>query len=380
MIKRIALLVIIVISGMSSFALAAEPGNGVVDGRVVNETAGGSSVADLDVILKTYLNDAEIDSTTTKTDIEGYFVFDGLSTELGYSYEVLISFQQAEYYGERLIFNEGETSKFNGVIVYDATTSDEAIMVPMSHMIIYVEEDSLLVKRYYLFANEVDRTYIGEANGESPVVLRFSLPEDATELQSTMGLMDCCIAQNEEGFYDTMPLLPGSKEMAFSYRVKPGSGTYEFSQMINYPTNRFDILVQGEDIEITSDQLVIDEPMDISGILFNHLSGQGLAAGETLMIRLSGLPHTNTQVGILWVLLALILIVVGFVFVYLIKRKRPQPVSAGGVLSQQQRLLAELAELDDNFEEGGILEETYRRLRDEKKAELIEIMQRQTEE
>ena len=380
MIKRIALLVIIVISGMSSFALAAEPGNGVVDGRVVNETAGGSSVADLDVILKTYLNDAEIDSTTAKTDIEGYFVFDGLSTELGYSYEVLISFQQAEYYGERLIFNEGETSKFNGVIVYDATTSDEAIMVPMSHMIIYVEEDSLLVKRYYLFANEVDRTYIGEANGESPVVLRFSLPKDATELQSTMGLMDCCIAQNEEGFYDTMPLLPGSKEMAFSYRVKPGSGTYEFSQMINYPTNRFDILVQGEDIEITSDQLVIDEPMDISGILFNHLSGQGLAAGETLMIRLSGLPHTNTLVGILWVLLALILIVVGFVFVYLIKRKRPQPVSAGGVLSQQQRLLAELAELDDNFEEGGILEETYRRLRDEKKADLIKIMQRQKEE
>ena len=150
--------------------------------------------------------------------------------------------------------------------------------------------------------------------------------------------------------------------------------------MINYPTDRFDFLVQGEDIEITSDQLVIDEPMDISGTLFNHLSGQGLAAGETLMMRLSGLPHTNTLVGILWVLLVLILIVVGFVFVYLIKRKRPQPVIADGVLSQQQRLLAELAQLDDNFEEGGILEDTYRRLRDEKKAELIEIMRRQKEE
>jgi len=380
LIKRIALLVIIVISGMSSFALAAEPGNGVVDGRVVNETAGGSSVADLDVILKTYLNDAEIDSTTTKTDIEGYFVFDGLSTELGYSYEVLISFQQAEYYGERLIFNEGETSKFNGVIVYDATTSDEAIMVPMSHMIIYIEEDSLLVKRYYLFANEVDRTYIGSANGENPVVLRFSLPADATELQSTMGLMECCIVQNEEGFYDTMPLLPGSREVAYSYRVIRNSGTYTFSQMVNYPTNRFDILVQGEEVKITSDQLATDEPMDISGTLFNHLSGKEIAAGETLVIRLSGLPHTNTLVGILWVLLALILIVAGFVFVYLIKRKRPQPVSDEGVLSQQQRLLAELAELDDNFEEGGILEETYRRLRDEKKAELIEIMHSSKEE
>ena len=84
--------------------------------------------------------------------------------------------------------------------------------------------------------------------------------------------------------------------------------------------------------------------------------------------------------GILWVLLALILIVAGFVFVYLIKRKRPQPISDGGVLSQQQRLLAELAELDDNFEEGGISEETYRRLRDEKKAELIELMHSSKEE
>jgi LPXTG-motif cell wall-anchored protein len=365
---------------MSSFALAAEPGNGIVDGRVVNETASGSSVADLDVILKTYLNDAEIDSTTTKTDIEGYFVFGGLSTELGYGYEVLVSFQQAEYYSEWLTFDEGETSKFTGVIVYDATTSSEAIKITMSHMIIYVEEDSLLVKEYYLLANEADRTYIGASGEADTVVLRFSLPAGATELQPTIGLMECCIVQNEEGFYDTMPLLPGSREVAYSYRINHNSGTYSFSQVIYYPTNRFDSLVQGEEVKITSDQLATDELMDINGIQFSHLSGQGLAAGETLMIRLSGLPRTNTQGSILWVLLALILIVAGFVFVYLMKRKRPQPVSDEGVLSQQQRLLAELAELDNEFEDGRIPEEAYRRVRAEKKAQLIALMQRQKEE
>ncbi len=380
MIKRIALLVAFFILSLSAPVAADEPGSGIIEGQIVNGTAGGSSVADQDITLNIYLDEAEVDTADTKSDTEGQFMFDGLSTAPGYGYEMVIKFEGADYYSDRLNFDEGETTKSTGVIVYDATTSDGAIKVAMSHMIVYIEEDSLLVKRYYLLVNEVDRTYIGEANVEKPVALRFSLPEDATELQSTMGLMDCCIVRNEEGFHDTMPLLPGSKEMAFSYRINQSSGTFEFSQMINYPTDRFDFLVQGEDIEITSDQLVIDEPMDISGTLFNHLSGQGLAAGETLMMRLSGLPHTNTLVGILWVLLVLILIVVGFVFVYLIKRKRPQPVIADGVLSQQQRLLAELAQLDDNFEEGGILEDTYRRLRDEKKAELIEIMRRQKEE
>ncbi len=86
MIKRIILLIIIFILSLSTPALAAKPGSGIIEGQIVNGTEGGSSVTDLDITLKTYLNNTEAGSTATKTDAGGRFVFDGLLTEPDYSY------------------------------------------------------------------------------------------------------------------------------------------------------------------------------------------------------------------------------------------------------------------------------------------------------
>jgi hypothetical protein len=56
LIKRIALLIMITILSLSAPALAAEPGSGLIEGQVVNGTEGsGSSAADQDITLKTYL-------------------------------------------------------------------------------------------------------------------------------------------------------------------------------------------------------------------------------------------------------------------------------------------------------------------------------------
>ena len=124
------------ILSLSASALAAESDSGTIEGQIINGTTGGSSVANQDITLNTYLNDAEADTTTTKTDAEGHFVFNGLSTESGYSYQAVLTFQEAEYYSEWLIFDEGETTKSAEVTVYDSTTIDEAIEVAMAHTII----------------------------------------------------------------------------------------------------------------------------------------------------------------------------------------------------------------------------------------------------
>lgn len=377
MIKCSVLLLTAFILSLFSPVLAAEPGSGMIEGSVVNKTAGGSSVADKAITLKTYLDKAEVDTAVTTTDAEGRFVFDGLSTAAGYGYDIVLKFQGAAYNSERLHFDEGKTTKSTEIIVYDSTTGGEAINVAMAHMIIYVENDTLLVKEYYLFTNKGDRTYIGLADGGNRGVLLFPLPEGATELQLTRGLMDSYIVKNEKGFAHTMPVLPGMMEVAYSYRVGYSSSTYTFSKMVNYPTTRFDLLIKGEGIEVTSDHLAIDAPMDISGTHFGHLSGEEFAVDRTLVMRLSGLPQAGTQGSTPWVLWAQLVIGAGVVFVYLMRRKRLEPVSnKGGFNLRKQRLLVKLAELDDDFEAGRISEEDHRRLRNEKKAELTAIMHR----
>ncbi len=383
MTKHVALLVIILILSLSSSALAAEPGSGIIDGMVANETADGSSVADQDVTLKTYLNDVEEDSTTTKTDAEGYFVFDGLSTEPGYSYEVTLTFQQADYYSERLSFDEGETTAFTEVIVYDSTTSDEAIKAATAHTIIYVEQGSLRVVEYIFFVNEGDRTYIGskEVGAEgTKETLRFSLPKEATELQPDQGLMECCIYSSEDGFVDTMPVLPGGKEIVYSYRVDYNSGAYTFSQNVSYPIVNYNLLVQGEGSRVASDQLTTEGTLDIEGVLFNHLSGTDLAVGNILTTRLSGLPETNNQNTAKWVGLVLLILIAGFSFGYLLRKRRLQPISSEDTLEQKkQSLLVKLAKLDDEFEGGQISDADYRRQRAATKAQLVKLLQRTKE-
>ncbi len=383
MIRRAILLVTILILTPSAFAIAAEPGSGVIEGQVINWTEGGSSVADQDVTLKTYLNNDEVGSTPTKTDAEGKFKFDDLPTESDYFYEVWLDYQEAEY-SEWVWFEENETSKSIEVVVYDSTTSDEAIKVATSHIVIYVEEDSLLMKEYFLFVNEGDRTYVGSeevtAEGEKKT-LRFSLPKEAIELQYTRELMECCVVSTEEGFVDTMPATPGVKEVSFSYRVKPSSGTFTFSKVVHYPITTFDFfVVQDEGIEVVSDQLTMEEPVDIEGTRFIHLSGQDLTPGITLEARLSGLPGASNQGVFKWTAVGLIVLACSFGFGYLLIRKRRQPVSTEVVASEsdleqrKQRLLLEIAQLDNDFDDGKISPEMYQRMRYERKMQLVKLM------
>jgi len=179
--------------------------------------------------------------------------------------------------------------------------------------------------------------------------------------------------RNEEGFTDSMPLLPGMKEVAYSYQLSYSSGTYTLPRKVNYPTTEFDLLVKGEGIDVTGDKLTPGEPMDIEGVRYNHLSSGDLAPGDILTVRLSSLSTPNDQETVKWTAIALVLLAFGFFLV----KKRFQPASPEESIAQRrQRLLAELASLDDDYEDGKIGEEVYHRLRAEKKAQLFELMQK----
>ena len=101
----------------------------------------------------------------------------------------------------------------------------------------------------------------------------------------------------------------------------------------------------------------------------------------SIIALLSGLPGTNFQGNNIWVLLALAVIISGFIFVFLIRKKKPVPVSNEDDISLcKQRLLAEFADLDDDFENGRISEKDHNQLKAEKKAQLMALMRKQEEE
>ena len=390
MIKRIALLAIVFLLNLSSPALAADPGNGVIEGQLVNGTAGGGSIAGQAVILTIYLNGGETGNSSAKTGADGKFVFSGLSTASGNSYDVKLKYQEADYTSKRLSLADNETTKSTTLTVYDSTGSDSAISITAAHTIVYLVDGNLEIVEYLVFTNASDRSYIG--SGEITATggkrtLKLPLPAEATELQYGGDLITGRVLPDANGLVDTTAVLPGDKLIAYGYKIGYDSGSYKFSQKIDYPIASYNFLVQGENTTATSAQLSAGQIVDFQGLKFISLSGGNLARGETLNVQLSslsraGLPQRDKQQNTIVVMLGLLVVLgVGGGFIYLMKRKNRQMVSLENSPEQlRRRLLLDIAGLDDDFESGKLEKETYTKLRAERKSQLVELMQGSKEE
>ncbi|MFC1988349.1 hypothetical protein ACFLVJ_00730 [Chloroflexota bacterium] len=383
MAKVIALVVAIFILSLPVPVLAAEPNVGAIEGQIVNGTADGSSVADQDITLKIYLNGDETEPASSVTDAEGQFTFNSLSIESEYSYEVSLFYQEAEYLTSTFSFSENQTTRAVNITVYDSTADNSDITVAMAHTIINATEDGIDVTEYYSFVNNSDLTYIGSEvinDDGAKKTLSFSLPVGITSFQPTMGLMDCCIFSIENGFTDTMAVMPGMKDISFSYTIDTGSAEYTLPLKLNYPVFSYDLVVQGAEA-VNASQLTAEEPFLIENVQYSHYSGDNLPANKILTIGLGGLPVGTNQGNVIWIVAAVTLLGGGFSLVYLMKKRNIQMVSIEDSPEQvRQRLLFQLAQLDDDFESGKIGEEDYKRARAEGKIQLVELMQKVRDE
>ncbi len=391
MIKRIVPLLLIAFLLISHPALAADAGgNGTISGSLVNQTSGTtSSVAAQTVTLNTYQGNNKTDSKTVKTDDAGKYVFNGLSTDAANTYEVDVTYQGADYYSDPIQFAAGETTKSADIAVYDTTTSDDALSIMLAHAVVLKNGSGLLVSEYYYFANTSDRAFIGKpgSSGKNETV-KFSIPPGATDFQIAYGLTDSELIKNGNNFTDTVAVTPAGREISFIYTIPLTSDKQSLTWNFNYDLTRFDLLATDPSIKISGSGLTQQQPISINGKNYQDYSSEGLSRGGTLSADLSNLSATGSSstTGMNWVWLALIPVVliiggVGFVF---LRRRKSQPVPASFEATDsvdiKEKLLAEIAELDDNFENGKIEENEYSRLRSEKKRKLVTLMKIQEEE
>ncbi len=175
MAKRIVFLaaLLVLILSLSLPALAAEDPTGTIEGQLINGTVGGSSVADVEVHLKTF-TDIETGNLTTKTRSDGKFTFNSLSIIPPNTYQIFLTYKDAEYLGDNISFVHGQTSNSANITVYDSTTSDASVKIKTAHTIINIGPGILDVMVMYDFINDTDRTYVGN--------LTFSLPPEAFEI------------------------------------------------------------------------------------------------------------------------------------------------------------------------------------------------------
>jgi hypothetical protein len=266
-------------------------GNGVIQGQIVNGTAGGGSTAGLEVELRVFQETSEGESLVATTDAQGAFRFENLQTGTDWAYLVRVIYQNVVYSTGLLAFEPDQSELATEVSVYETTTDYEGIGVERAHIFVTISGSTLSVSELSVFANRTDRTYIGTGEVEGQRwASRFLLPDDSYALAFEDGTLGGRFLSVPGGFVDLEPLWPGSTSVMYSYAVDCQGGECDLGRELSHPVAALNLLVGDTTVQVQSNGLTFDGEREAEGRRYLNYSGGGLQAGDRLdlVIRLSG--------------------------------------------------------------------------------------------
>jgi hypothetical protein len=397
----ILILAVLLISLGTSSVMAQD--TGYVEGQIVNQTPGGDAPANLPVTLVTYKGMSMEGTKETTTDATGAFRFENLSPAEDNIYQVVIEYKGVNYLTDFLVFDNGQIPPVT-IDVYETTTNVDGIHIERSHLIINVSPRRLQVGRLYVFTNPGDRTYAGSGD-EAEGVLRFSLPEGATNLQFQDGQLGSRYISTPEGFLDTSPVISGvgSHQVLVSYELEYDAPQFTFLVTDYYTVTGMNVLVSDPEVEVSSSVLQPEGFRNMQGQDWVSMAGENLAPGEEVGITMDNLPlearaapppaanattsttpATSTN-SVQLILLGLALFGIGVLVGYYLPRspRVQEPTSGQGSKteviaddSDEDDLIIALADLDDAFDSGEMTEEEYQQQRAQLKRKINKQRQR----
>lgn len=377
-----------------TFSVAVPQRNGVLTGQVVNATQ-NQPVGNVQVTLRAFENNTEIETATTQADAEGNFSFANLPTDHTTFYVVETNYQGVSFSSEPGLFVPNSNETTLNLNVYETTTSDQAVSLTRINYLLSFAPNALNVIQLFMVSNSGDRAYVGE-NGQT---FTFSLPQGATNV-AFQNDIEGRFVQTENGYADTQPIVPGEEGLLVVaiYDIPYNGDTLTVDVPIPDDVGSTNLLVQNSGATLNSQQLEFVDTRQVEGSEFSIYSGGSLSAGDTLRLELTGLnniefagPPSSEQPGAIaappgaidqtilrWIIIGLggVVIVAAVVVYPQIRPRVAHPADEEeDPAASRQKLLLTLARLDDAFEAGQLDEQVYRRARARYKAQLAQVME-----
>lgn len=388
-----------VLAGLLFLASVAYADSGVVQGQVINGTAGAAAaLGGLPVSLYLFSGNELKDTQRTTTDAQGVFRFEAVPTGGGRAAVAVVEYGGVEYESELLDLSMG--TDFNGdIAVYETTTDDSALTVERSHLIIEMGSGQLEVTEMIIVDNAGDRSYVGseEVIPDRRATARVPLPAGATDVSFASSEVASAMVRTGQGFVDTRPIVPGQYEYVLSYALPCEGSTYSLVKPVGYSTAAMDVLVAAPGAEVDAPALERLGTREASGASYLQLGGRSLSKGTDVVIRFSGLgqPVARQAPGAegasapagaapesWWWHIAPALALAALVPVLIVHLRRERGPSrplqarqaAAVIETECDRLLAHMAELDERYEAGGLGKASYRRQRASDRRQLVDLM------
>jgi hypothetical protein len=153
----------------------------------------------------------------------------------------------------------------------------------------------------------------------------------------------------------TGPFAPGETAVQVAYRMPFSSGNLTFEQTLPLPVPGMVVLMKKVgDMSLTSPQLPNIQEREFEGERYILAQGPGIAAGGTLTLNISGLPHRSPVPRRIALVLAALLLGGGFYGAM----KRPSPradtARAKQLSGRREKLLNDLVRLEQQRRAGGV--------------------------
>ena len=386
--KKILVYLLMTLFAFSAFAVRpalAQAGTptgpvGEVRGAVINRNNGKAVSETLDVMLHVLdQNLADKDMIHGQSQPDGTFRFTDVPFDANTQFAVMATFNGVTYFSNTAPADMNSMQVAIDVPVYETTKDLSIVQIDQMHVLFDLSEDGLETKEIYIISNTGQRT-VKDAftlDGDKSATLKFALPSDADYIFFKPDDQERFV-KLDGAFADTNPVLPGNQvsQIMTSYLVPYlGERIYTYTAPVN--TGRINLLVPDQgNLSLKGTNLAGPESMTLQdGVSYRVYSYPELKAGQTVDITITGTissspaPNKNTKN---W--LAIGAAFFGFLIlgagIWWWRKSDSEEVEKEDNTSPADEptldgLIAEIAQLDETYEQQGLSENEYQGRRQE---------------
>lgn len=350
---------------------------GEVHGTIINRNSGKVVAESLDVMLHVLdqnLNDLDMKHAQSQPD--GTFVFTNILFESNLQFTVMAIFDGATYSSNPAPADMNSMQVALDVPVYDSTTDLTNVQIDQMHVLFDFAEDGLETKEIYVLSSTSDRTVkdVYELAADKTATLKFPLPDDADYIFFKPDDQDRFV-KVEGGFADTYPILPstGSSQLMVSYLVPyNGEREYTYTAPLDIGSVNF-LLPEKANVSLQGTGLIGPESMTLqNGKSYEVYSYSNLKMGQTMNVSIggrvasTGLGKNNNTRNALAVGVAFLGLTIIGAGVWWWRKSDNSPEVVEDTSPNEitlNGLVLEIAELDDEYEQGRLSAEAHQQLR-----------------
>ncbi|MGE5225004.1 MAG: c-type cytochrome [Omnitrophica WOR_2 bacterium] len=352
---------------------------GTVTGKITNGS-GGSIPAGLEVNLHGFDSMQIVITDTAKAQADGSYTFNDVPMKVGRIFLTSTSYGSASY-GSEIATVEKGTNKFNlDIKVYDTTTDTSALSADRMHIFFDFSRPGIVqVIQLFIISNPGSKTVTSDKPGGP--VMKFTLPEGATNLQFQDGAIGQRYIKTADGFADTQAVNPGAGayQVLYAYDM-PYNRKLVLKQPITFPVGATVVLLPESGYQLKSSQLSDGGTKDFQGTSYHMYTGNSLKAGDTLDLTLSSKLNLQPTLVIGLGSLGIVLILAGIILYRRNQLQEARPAEEPELENEfegeddEESLVDAIIALDDQYKGGALPEEAYRKRRAELKERLRKVV------